>query len=422
MTPDSGQYPPGACGTSSPARPASSGRISPRRSSRGRPRRHRDRLLHRLLRPGAEGGERPRARASRLTLDLAEDELDFAGLDGVFHLAGQPGVRSFGDVFPTLPAPERPRLAARVRGGGARRRPGRLRLVLVGLRRGRALPDARGHAAAAALALRDHEARLRAARRRLRARVRARLRRAALLQRVRAEAAPRHGVHADRQRARRRRDVRRSTATATSRAAGRMSADIVDATVAAMERGTGTYNVGGALEASLNETIALLEQISGRTLDVVREPAVPGDQRRTSADTTRIRAGARLGARGHARGRVCARSGSGPRLECRSHERRPGSQRISAASARSTSGAGGRASAPAGGSPPSGSSIGIVVGAALLAERRQRLRRLGADRARPGVQSRRHDAGAELPHEPGRDPVLATRAGDPREGRGEDRA
>ena len=33
-------------------------------------------------------------------LDLAEDELDFSGLDGVFHLAGQPGVRSFGDVFP----------------------------------------------------------------------------------------------------------------------------------------------------------------------------------------------------------------------------------------------------------------------------------------------------------------------------------
>jgi UDP-glucuronate 4-epimerase len=66
-------------------------------------------------------------------------------------------------------------------------------------------------------------------------------------------------------------------------------ADVVDATVAAMERGTGTYNVGGALEASMNATIALLEQISGRTLDVSREPAVPGDQRRTSADTTRIR-------------------------------------------------------------------------------------------------------------------------------------
>ena len=33
-------------------------------------------------------------------LDLAEDELELAGFDGVFHLAAQPGVRSFGDVFP----------------------------------------------------------------------------------------------------------------------------------------------------------------------------------------------------------------------------------------------------------------------------------------------------------------------------------
>src|SRR3954464_11612691 len=33
-------------------------------------------------------------------VDLAEDDLDFTGLDGVFHRAGQPGVRSFGDVFP----------------------------------------------------------------------------------------------------------------------------------------------------------------------------------------------------------------------------------------------------------------------------------------------------------------------------------
>src|SRR3990170_2727381 len=34
-------------------------------------------------------------------IDLVEDELDLAGVDGVFHLAGQPGVRSFGGVFPT---------------------------------------------------------------------------------------------------------------------------------------------------------------------------------------------------------------------------------------------------------------------------------------------------------------------------------
>ena len=65
--------------------------------------------------------------------------------------------------------------------------------------------------------------------------------------------------------------------------------DVVDGTILAMEGGRGTYNVGGALEASMNETIALLERISGRTLDLARLPSVPGDQRRTSADTTRIR-------------------------------------------------------------------------------------------------------------------------------------
>ena len=32
-------------------------------------------------------------------IDLAEEEIDLEGVDGVFHLAGQPGVRSFGDVF-----------------------------------------------------------------------------------------------------------------------------------------------------------------------------------------------------------------------------------------------------------------------------------------------------------------------------------
>ena len=32
-------------------------------------------------------------------VDLADDPLEFAGFDGIFHLAAQPGVRSFGDVF-----------------------------------------------------------------------------------------------------------------------------------------------------------------------------------------------------------------------------------------------------------------------------------------------------------------------------------
>jgi nucleoside-diphosphate-sugar epimerase len=66
--------------------------------------------------------------------------------------------------------------------------------------------------------------------------------------------------------------------------------DVVDASTLVMRGGSGTYNVGGAVEASMNQTIALLEQLSGRTLDVTRHPPVPGDQRRTSADSTRIRA------------------------------------------------------------------------------------------------------------------------------------
>ncbi|HEY2541615.1 MAG TPA: NAD-dependent epimerase/dehydratase family protein, partial [Gaiellaceae bacterium] len=35
-----------------------------------------------------------------LRIDLADDDLDLDGVDGVFHLAGQPGVRSFGEAFP----------------------------------------------------------------------------------------------------------------------------------------------------------------------------------------------------------------------------------------------------------------------------------------------------------------------------------
>jgi UDP-glucuronate 4-epimerase len=65
--------------------------------------------------------------------------------------------------------------------------------------------------------------------------------------------------------------------------------DVVAGTLAALG-GEGTYNIGGALEASMNESIALFERLAGRTLDVRRhEDAVPGDQRRTKADTTRIR-------------------------------------------------------------------------------------------------------------------------------------
>jgi UDP-glucose 4-epimerase len=56
-----------------------------------------------------------------------------------------------------------------------------------------------------------------------------------------------------------------------------------------MDGGSGTYNVGGGVEASVREAIAILERIGGAKLDIREHPPVPGDQRRTNADTTRIR-------------------------------------------------------------------------------------------------------------------------------------
>ena len=42
----------------------------------------------------------PAGAALRVTLEGVADALPLEGYDGVFHPAGQPGVRSFGDVFP----------------------------------------------------------------------------------------------------------------------------------------------------------------------------------------------------------------------------------------------------------------------------------------------------------------------------------
>jgi nucleoside-diphosphate-sugar epimerase len=67
-------------------------------------------------------------------------------------------------------------------------------------------------------------------------------------------------------------------------------ADAVAATAAAMEQGAAgaLYNVGGGTEATMREAIATLEDVSGRTLDLVVRPAAAGDVRRTAADTRRI--------------------------------------------------------------------------------------------------------------------------------------
>ena len=221
-------------------------------------------------------------------VDLAEDELDFSGLDGVFHLAGQPGVRSFGDVFAlylrrNVHASQRVFEAAARDGvrvvfassssiyGEAERYPtpedttprpispyGITKLACEHLVNAYALAFGLD-----AVVVRYFNA------------FGPRQRPDMAFTRMcfaLADGTTFH-LYGDGEHTR----------------GWTYVSDIVEGSVAAMERGTGTYNVGGAIEASMNETIALLERISGRSLDVRRDPPVPGDQRRTNADTTRIR-------------------------------------------------------------------------------------------------------------------------------------
>jgi nucleoside-diphosphate-sugar epimerase len=67
-------------------------------------------------------------------------------------------------------------------------------------------------------------------------------------------------------------------------------ADVVRATELALERGRAgaVYNVGGGVEATVRDAIAVAERVSGRTLEVAYgEPAL-GDVRRTAPDTTLV--------------------------------------------------------------------------------------------------------------------------------------
>jgi nucleoside-diphosphate-sugar epimerase len=221
-------------------------------------------------------------------LDLAADELDFAGFDGVFHLAARPGVRSFGDVFPqylrdNVLATQRVFEAAvrdRVRVvfassssvyGETERYPTPENtpprpLSPYGITKLTGEQLARAYASSFGLD--------------------------AVVLRYFNAFGPRQ------------RPDMAFTRIAHGLAAGESFdlygdgeqsrgwtyvSDVVDATVLAMASGSGTYNVGGAHEVSMREAIAEFERISGQTLDVRELPAVPGDQRRTNADTTRIR-------------------------------------------------------------------------------------------------------------------------------------
>jgi UDP-glucuronate 4-epimerase len=224
-----------------------------------------------------------------LRLDLAEDELDLAGLDGVFHLAGQPGVRSFGDVFPlylrrNVLASQRVFEAAARDGvrvvfassssiyGAAERYPTPEEMTPRPLSPYGITKLACEHLAEAyrrdfgldCVVLRYFNA------------FGPRQRPDMAFTRIALALAEggRFELFGDG-------DQSRGWTYVT---------DIVAGTIAAMLAGDGTYNVGGALEASMNETIALFERISGRSLEVSRSGPVPGDQRRTNADTSRIRA------------------------------------------------------------------------------------------------------------------------------------
>lgn len=64
--------------------------------------------------------------------------------------------------------------------------------------------------------------------------------------------------------------------------------DVVEATIAALDAPAGVYNVGGGEEATLREALDLLQEIAGRSLDVTYGPGATGDMRRTAADTERF--------------------------------------------------------------------------------------------------------------------------------------
>jgi len=225
-----------------------------------------------------------------LRLDLAEEPLDLVGVDGVFHLAGQPGVRSFGDVFPlyvrrNLLATHRVLEAAAAAG---------VRVVFASS--SSVYGDAEAYPTSEDAVPQpispygitklgcEHLARAYAAGFGLDA-----------------VALRYFTVYGPRQRPdmffRRVCEALLERGSFEIYGSGEQSrsftevGDAVEATIAAMERAPSgaLYNVGGGDEASMLEAIALLEQASGQTLDVSHTGAATGDVRRTKADVTRIR-------------------------------------------------------------------------------------------------------------------------------------
>ena len=223
--------------------------------------------------------------------DLAEEALDLDGVDGVFHLAAQAGVRSFGEVFPlyvrrNLLATQR--VLESAAGAG-------VRVVFASSSsvygEAEAYPTSEdtppipmspygttklgceqlAHAYATQFGL------------------------DAVVLRY-------FTVYGPRQRPdmffRRACEALLTGGTFEIYGAGRQSRsftyvdDAVTATIAAMASAPAgaIYNVGGGDEANMLEAIALLEEVSGRKLDVQHIGSAKGDVSRTKADVARIRA------------------------------------------------------------------------------------------------------------------------------------
>jgi UDP-glucuronate 4-epimerase len=221
-------------------------------------------------------------------VDLAVDDVDFRGIDGVFHLAGQPGVRSFGDVFPRYV--ERNIVASQRVFEAATR--DRVRVVFASSSSVYGSPnrfptpeDEAPHP------LSPYGVTKLACEHLLDAYVRSFGLDAVVLRYFNAFGP-------------RQRPDMAFTRIAFALASGSTFelygngsqsrswtyvTDVVAATIRAMEAGSGTYNVGGSLEASMSEAIEQFELLAGRPLDVRRSGAVAGDQPRTVADTARIR-------------------------------------------------------------------------------------------------------------------------------------
>jgi UDP-glucuronate 4-epimerase len=66
--------------------------------------------------------------------------------------------------------------------------------------------------------------------------------------------------------------------------------DAVDATILAMERGAAgsAFNVGGGEEVSMLQAFETLAAVAGRRVELVRGPRREGDQARTAADVSRV--------------------------------------------------------------------------------------------------------------------------------------